>query len=205
MLGFSSCGKPKLRTQNLSPRPLYKRVRRRIPLLLLPFFFSATGGRRKREYKEKRERMGEPPFFEVREKNSVFFFIVQTSSKVQSRFVCGLIDLKFGGEVHDLLIFNLNGRDRIWSSKRSYFNLRIEPLFWWVFYPDSFDHELRSRLIRGLIELIFGEHVQNSLIFILTVEIGFGVRNSYISVREQSLYFGEFSIQTALIMSSDQG
>ena len=87
MLGFSSCGKPKLRTQNLSPlRPLYKRVRRRIPLLLLPFFFSATGGRRKREYKEKRERMGEPPFFEVREKNSVFLHYPD--------FIKGLIPLR---------------------------------------------------------------------------------------------------------------
>ena len=136
--------------------------------------------------------MGEPPFFKVREKNSIFFFIVQTSSKVQSRFVCGPIDLKFGGEVRDSLIFNLNGGDRIWSSKQSYFNLRIKPLFWWVFYPDSFDHELRSRLIHGSIELIFDEHVQNSLIFILTVEIGFGVRNSYISVREQWLCLVRF-------------
>ena len=37
---FFSCGRPKLRAQNLrSFRPLYKRVRRRIPFFLLQFYF----------------------------------------------------------------------------------------------------------------------------------------------------------------------
>ena len=77
MLGFSLCGRPKLRAQNLRPlRPLYKRVRRRISfLLLLPIFFTATGGRRKREQKKKRERRGEPPFLKL-ERKTQFFFIV---------------------------------------------------------------------------------------------------------------------------------
>ena len=109
--------------------------------------------------------MGEPPFLKL-EKKTLFFFTVQISSKIQP-LICGLIDLKFGGEVRDSLIFNLNGGDRIWRSGRLSFNPRIEPLFWCVFYANSFDHELWSRLICGSIESIFGEHVQNSLIFIL--------------------------------------
>ena len=110
--------------------------------------------------------MGEPPFFKL-ERKTQFFFTVQISSKVRSCFVCGPIDLKFGEEVRDSLIFNLNCGDQIWSFGRSSFSSRIEPLFWWVFYLDNFDHELRSRLICGSIELIFYDHVQNSLIFIL--------------------------------------
>ena len=113
--------------------------------------------------------MGEPPFLKLERKTQIFFTI-QISSKVWSHFICGPIDLKFGGEVRDSLIFNLNGGDRIWSFKRSSFSPRTEPLFWWVFYLYSFDHELLSRLIYGSIELIFGEHVQNSLIFILNDE-----------------------------------
>ena len=104
------------------------------------------------------------------ERKTQFFFTIQISSKVWSRFVCGMIDLKCGGEVCDSLIFNMNGGDQIWSSRQSSFSPRTEPLFWWVFYPDSFDHELQARLICGSIELIFGEHVQNSLIFILNDE-----------------------------------
>ena len=125
-------------------------------------------------------------------KTQFFFFTVQISSNVRSCFICGTIELNFGGEVRDSLIFNLNGGDRIWSFGRSSFNPRIEPLFWWVFYPNSFDYELRSRLIYDSIELIFGEHVQNLLIFILMVEIGFSVRNSYISVQEQWLCLVRF-------------
>ena len=50
LLGFSSCGRPKLRAQNLRHlRPLYKRIRRRITLFLLLPIFATTGGRRKRE------------------------------------------------------------------------------------------------------------------------------------------------------------
>ena len=113
--------------------------------------------------------MREPPFFKL-ERKTQFFFIVQISSKVRSYFVCGPIDLKFGREVRDSLIFNQNGGDRIWSFGQSSFNSKTEPLFWRVFYPYSFDNELRSRLICGSIELIFGEHVQNSLIFILNGE-----------------------------------
>ena len=78
MLGFSLCGRPKLRAQNLRPlMPLYKRVRRIILflLLLLPIFFTATEGRRKREQKKKRERRGEPPFLKL-ERKTQFFFIV---------------------------------------------------------------------------------------------------------------------------------
>ena len=40
------------------------------------------------------------------------------------------IDLKFGGDFRDSLVFNLNGGDHIWSSVRSSFNPRIVPLFW---------------------------------------------------------------------------
>ena len=128
--------------------------------------------------------MGEPPFLKLKRKIR-FFFTVQILSNIRSYFVYEPINLKFGREVRDSLIFNLNDEDWIWSFGRLSFNMRIEPLFWWAFYPDSFDYELRSMLIYGSIKLIFGEHVQNSLIFILTVQIGFGVRNSYISVQEQ--------------------
>ena len=121
-----------------------------------------------------------------------FFFTVQILSNIRSYFVYGLIDLKFGGEVRDSLIFNLNSGDRIWSSGRSSFNMSTKLLFWWIFYPDSFDHELQLKLICGSIELIFGKHVQNLLIFILKVEIGFGVRNSYISIRGQWLNLVRF-------------
>ena len=110
--------------------------------------------------------MGEPPFLKLERKIQFFFFTAQISSKVRSRFVYGTINLKFGGDVRDSLIFILNGGDRIWRSRRSSFSPRIESPIWCVFYLDSFDHELRSRLIRGSIKLIFGKHVQNSLVFI---------------------------------------
>ena len=110
--------------------------------------------------------MGEPLFLKL-ERKTQFFFTAQISSKVRSRFFCGPIDLKFGGEVCDSLIFNVNGGDRIWRSRWSFFSPRTEPLFWCVFYPDSFDHKLQSRLICGSIEPIFGVYVQNSLILIL--------------------------------------
>ena len=110
--------------------------------------------------------MGEPLFLKL-ERKTQFFFTAQISSKVRSRFVCGPIDLKFGGEVCDSLIFNVNGEDRIWRSRWSFFSPRTESLFWCIFYPNSFDHELQSRLICGSIEPIFRVYVQNSLIFIL--------------------------------------
>ena len=110
--------------------------------------------------------MGKSQFLKL-ERKTQFIFIAHISSKVSSLFICGLIDLKFGEEVRDSLIFNLNGGDRIWRSRQFSFNPRTELLFWCVFYPDNFDHELRLRLICGSIEPIFGEHVQNSLIFIL--------------------------------------
>ena len=52
-----------------------------------------------------------------REKNNGFLHHAQISSKVRCRFVHGLIELKFGGEVHKSLILNLNGEDRIWTIK----------------------------------------------------------------------------------------
>ena len=72
--------------------------------------------------------MGEPPFFKL-ERKTQCFFTVQISSKVRFRFVCGPIDLKFGGEVCDSLIFNLNNGDWIWSSERSSFSLRTVVVF----------------------------------------------------------------------------
>ena len=137
--------------------------------------------------------MREPPFFKL-ERKTQFFSIVQISSKVRSYFVCGPIDLKFGGEVRDSLIFNMNGGDQIWSSGRSYFSPRTEPLFWWVFYPDSFDHELWSRLIHGSIELILVSTFRTHWYSFWTVKIGFGVLKSYILVREQWCVWWDLSI-----------
>ena len=48
-----------------------------------------------------------------REKNAGFLHHAQISSKVRCHFVHGLIELKFGGEVHNSLIFNLNSEYRI--------------------------------------------------------------------------------------------
>ena len=49
----------------------------------------------------------------------------------------------------------------------SYFQYEISASVLWSFSPEQFSSSVRSRFIRGLIELIFGEHVLNSLIFIL--------------------------------------
>ena len=143
---------PKLRAQNLRHlRPLYKRVKRRIFSS-----YSSSNFLQPLEVEEKEREWENHHFW--REKHS-FFLTAQIPSNVRSYFIYGPIDLKFGGEVCDSLIFNLNGGDQIWRSGRSSFSLRIEPLFWCIFYPDSFDLKLRSRLIRGSIEPIFGEHV----------------------------------------------
>ena len=72
--------------------------------------------------------MGESPFLKL-ERKTQFFFTAQILSKVRSRFAYGPIDLKFGGEVCDLLILNMNGGDRIWRFERSSFNPRTKPLF----------------------------------------------------------------------------
>ncbi|RVX19730.1 Aromatic aminotransferase ISS1 [Vitis vinifera] len=81
---------------------------------------------------------------------------LEISSKVRSRFVCGPIDLKFGREVRDSLIFNLNDGDQIWSFGRSSFNPRTKPLFWFsqegiksgcalfVFIPSSLSSKVVS-------------------------------------------------------------
>ena len=73
----------------------------------------------------------------------------------------------------------------IWSFGRSYLQSEISASVLWSFSPGQFSSLVRSRFIRGLIELIFGEHVLNSLIFILNGEIGIGVLNSGVYVREQ--------------------
>ena len=57
-----------------------------------------------------------------KEKNSGFLHHAQISSKVRCRFFHGLIELKFGGEVHKSLILNLNGDDRILSFGKSFFS-----------------------------------------------------------------------------------
>ena len=53
-----------------------------------------------------------------REKSMFFLFTVQISSKVQSCFICGPINLKFGGEVLNSLIFILNGGDWGWNLEK---------------------------------------------------------------------------------------
>ena len=162
VLGFSSCGRPKLRAQNLRPlRPLYKRARKRILFFFFFFqFFAATGGRRK-----ERE-MGEPPFLKL-EKKIQFFLHYPDFIKGPTQLRLWVDRPKIWRKGSWLIDLHSERWDRIWRSGRSSFSLRKEPPFWCVFYPDSFDHELPSRLIRGSIETIFGENVQNSLVFIL--------------------------------------
>ena len=46
-----------------------------------------------------------------------FLFSIHISSRVRSRFICSPINLKFGGEVLNSLIFILKGGDWDWSSK----------------------------------------------------------------------------------------
>ena len=60
----------------------------------------------------------------------------------------------------------MNGGDLIWSFGRSYLQSEISASVLWSFSPGQFSSSVRSRFICGLIELIFGEHVLNSLIFI---------------------------------------
>ncbi|RVW62457.1 Retrovirus-related Pol polyprotein from transposon TNT 1-94 [Vitis vinifera] len=88
-----------------------------------------------------------------------FLFIAfksMISSNGRSRFVCGPIDLKFEGEILNSLISNLNGEDRIWSSGRLLFqSVNSASLSLISSHPGSSDLQLRSRLIRGLIEMIF--------------------------------------------------
>ena len=69
-----------------------------------------------------------------------------------------------------MLILILNGGDLIWSFGRSYLQSEISASVLWSFSPGQFSSSVRSCFIRGLIELIFGEHVLNSLILILTGE-----------------------------------
>ena len=57
-----------------------------------------------------------------------FLFTVQISLRVLSCIVGGSINLKFGG-VRDSLILNMNGEDRIWSPRKSSFNLKTVLLF----------------------------------------------------------------------------
>ena len=70
-------------------------------------------------------------FLDFKRENQCFFslFTIQISSKVQSRVVHGLIDLKFGGGVRESLILNMNGVDRIWSPRKSPFSRRTVSLF----------------------------------------------------------------------------
>ena len=111
--------------------------------------------------------MGEPPF--LKRKTQFFLHFLD--------FIKGTIPLCLWADQPEiwrrgswLIDLQSNGGDRIWRSRRSSFSPRTEPLFWCVFYPDSFDHKLWSRLICGLIEPIFGEHVHDLLIFILNGE-----------------------------------
>ena len=53
---------------------------------------------------------------EKEKKEAVFLFHAQVSSKARSCFVCGPIELKFGGDVHDTRGYHLNGEDQILSS-----------------------------------------------------------------------------------------
>ena len=72
-----------------------------------------------------------------REKNAGFFHHAQILSKVRFRFVHGLIELKFEGEVHSSLIFNLNGESDL-EFWKVIFQPKIELLFWWAFLSGLF-------------------------------------------------------------------
>ena len=125
-MGFSSCGRPNLRAQSLRPlRPLYKREEEN---LLFVECDHQESDRRRESHRILREK-------EKRRENLCFFFTTQISSKVQSRFVCGPIDLKFGGEVHDSLVFNMNG----FGVSNGCSSVREQCLcFGEFFYSDSF-------------------------------------------------------------------
>ncbi|RVX19049.1 Retrovirus-related Pol polyprotein from transposon TNT 1-94 [Vitis vinifera] len=109
--------------------------------------------------------MGEPPFLK---RKTQFFFIAQISSKVRSCFFYGSIDLKFGGKVHDSLIFNLNGGDRIWRSGRSSFSSRIEPLQWAD--DNVLNHvseEKHARSLWNKLEQLYARKTGNNKLFLI--------------------------------------
>ena len=67
---------------------------------------SVTLKKKKRSGKEKQRE-------EERKKNTY----TQISSTSQSRFICGLIELKFGEEIQNSSNYNLNGEDQILNSR----------------------------------------------------------------------------------------
>ena len=110
----------------------------------------------------------EPPFLvrkKRREKNASFSHHAQISSKVRSHFVHGPIELKFGGEFRDSFIFNLNGEDRIWSFGKSLERERRREKNVGFSHHAQISSNVRSRFVRGPIELKFEGEVRGSCIF----------------------------------------
>ena len=95
----------------------------------------------------------------------VFFHLAQISSKVWSHFVRGPIELKFGGKFHDSFIFNLNGDDRIWSFGKSLERKRRREKNVGFSHHAQISSNVRSRFVRGPIELKFEGEVRGSCIF----------------------------------------
>ena len=79
---------------------------------------------------EKRERKG---FF-----SQQFFLSDQPPSDRVSRFINRWVGLKFLLSVLNILVFDLNGADRIWRCERSSFGTRTVALFWVIFFLVSF-------------------------------------------------------------------
>ena len=71
-----------------------------------------------REWEEEREPLDFERERKEERENLCFSLYCPVSSKVQSHFVYGLIDMKFGGEVCDSLVFNMNRGDYILSFGR---------------------------------------------------------------------------------------
>ena len=100
-----------------------------------------------------------------REKNASFSHHAQISSNVRSHFVCGPIELKFGGEFCDSFIFNLNGEDRIWSFGKSLERKKRREKNAGFSHHAHISSNVQSRFFRGPIELKFEGEVRGSCIF----------------------------------------
>ena len=100
-----------------------------------------------------------------REKNASFSHHAQISSNVRSRFVRGPIELKFEGEVCGSCIFNMNGGDRIWSFGQSLERKRRREKNVGFSHHAQISSNVRSRFVRGPIELKFEGEVRGSCIF----------------------------------------
>ena len=139
----------------------------------------------------------------MRKKNASFSHHAQISSKVRSHFVHGPIELKFGGEFHDSFIFNLNGEDRIWSFGKSLERERRREKNAGFSHHAQISSNVRSRFVRGPIELKFGGEVRGSCICNMNDEIGFGVSDSHQRERGEERKTQVFSIMPRFYQRSD--